>query len=276
MISKRMVIAFVTLALVVIVIIILKINSSRNFEEKIQILFSSIENVPENIFSYAQLEQLPQPVQTYFKYAIPANQPYIRCVRLKHVGQFKTAPNKPWKDIIGEQYFITTTPGFIWKGKIGPVAAQDMYITDKGKLMVSLFDTFTIMKSEGEKVDQGELLRWLGESVWFPTNLLPGDQLKWESINDTSAKLIYDHQGILIYFIVSFNNKGEIIQLQTERYYNGQNLVTWIGNCSEYKKMNGIMIPTVISATWKLDTGDHNYANFKLTEIAYDIPEKYK
>lgn len=276
MISSRMNTAFFILALIVIIIILFRINYSLKFKEKINTLFSSTENVPAYSFSYSQLEQLPLPVQKYIKYAIPANQPYIRCVRLKHKGQFKTATDKPWKDIIGEQYFITSSPGFIWKGKIGAISAQDMYLTNKGKLSVSLFDTFTIMKSEGETVDQGELLRWLGESVWFPTNLLPSDQLKWEPKDDTSARLIYNHHDMSVYFIVSFNDKGEITQLQTERYYNGRNLVTWIGNCSEYKKINGLMIPTVIRATWKLNTGDHTYANFRLTEIEYDNPKKYK
>ena len=276
MLRKRMITAFFTLALVVIVIIIFRINYTRNFEKNIKLLYSDMINVPENKFSYTQLEELPLSVQNYFKKAIPQNQPYIRCVRLKHVGQFKTAPDKPWKDIIGEQYFITNNPGFLWKGKIGPVTAQDMYILDKGKLSVSLFETFTIMKSEGETVDQGELLRWLGESVWFPTNLLPNEQLKWEPIDSKTAKLIYNHNNLSIYFIVSFNDKGEIIQLETKRYYNGKNLVTWIGNCSEYKNINGFKIPTVIKATWKLNTSDHTYANFKLTEIAYDIPEKFK
>lgn len=270
-----MITAFFTLALVVIVIILLRINYTSNFEDKINTLFSSIENVQTHSFSYSQLERLPKPVQKYFKYTIPENQPYIRSVRLKHKGSFKTAPNKPWKDIIGEQYFITTHPGFLWKGKIGPVTAQDMYIRNKGKLSVSILETFTIMNSEGETVDQGELLRWLGESVWFPTNLLPNDQLKWEPIDSTSAKLIYKHNELSIYFIVSFSDKGEIIQLETKRYYNGKNLVTWIGQCSDYKKINGFIIPTVMSATWKLEKGDHTYANFKLTEIDYDNPVRF-
>lgn len=271
-----MITAFFTLTLVVIVIILLRINYTRNFEEKLNTLFSSIENGQTYSFNYSQIEQLPLPVQKYFKNAIPENQPYIRCVRLKHEGSFKTAPDKPWKEIIGEQYFVTTSPGFLWKGKIGPVTAQDMYILNKGKLSVSLFEIFTIMNSEGESIDQGELLRWLGESVWFPTNLLPNDQLKWEPIDSTTAKLIYNHNDLSIYFMVSFNDKGEIIQLETKRYYNGKNLVTWIGLCSDYKKINGFTVPTVIKATWKLEKGDHTYANFKVTEIDYNNPVKFK
>lgn len=276
MLHKRMIITFFIIALVVIVIILFRINYTRNFEKNINLLYSNLIEVSDNSFRYSQLEQLPLPVQKYLKYAIPANQPYIRCVRLKHKGFFKTAPDKPWKEIIGEQYFITSRPGFIWKGKLGPITAQDMYLVDKGQLSVSLLETFPIMKTEGEAVDQGELLRWLGESVWFPTALLPNDQLEWESIDNETAKLVYNHNNLSIYFIVSFNEKGEITQLQTERYYNSKNLVTWIGHCSGYKMINGFTIPTEIKATWKLNTGNHTYANFKLRELEYDIPEKYK
>lgn len=271
-----MIIAFFTLALILIVIILLRINFTRNFEEKINTLFSGIENIPTYHFSYSQVEQLPLPVQKYFKYTLRNNQQIIGCVRLKHKGKFKTAPDKPWKDITGEQYFMTGTPGFIWKGKIGPITAQDIYLNEKGKLMVSLFETFTIMSTQGEKIDQGELLRWLGESVWFPTNLLPHDRLKWEPINDKSAKLIFDYKGQSVYYKVIFNKTGQITQLETERFYNGQQLEKWVGNCSEYKEINGYMIPTFMSASWKLSTGDYTYANFQLTNIEYNIPEKYK
>ena len=68
-------------------------------------------------------------------------------------------------------------PGFIWKGTTSMFVARDMYISGKGRLVVSLLSLYKIMDAKGENYNQGELLRWLGESVLYPTNLLPDERL---------------------------------------------------------------------------------------------------
>jgi hypothetical protein len=152
--------------------------------------------------------------------------------------------------------------------------ARDMYIADKGQLVVSLFSLFNIVNGQDEKYNQGELLRWLGESVWFPTNLLPNNNLQWTPIDSSSAKLTYNYKGLSVFYIVSFNNSGEITQLETKRYRE-ENLETWIGKFADYKQVNGIVIPTSIEAIWKLEKGDCSYARFKVKKIEYNIPAKF-
>jgi len=42
-------------------------------------------------------------------------------------------------------------------------------------------------------VDQGELLRWLSESTWFPTYLLASEKLQWTA-NGLLAKLTFNYE----------------------------------------------------------------------------------
>jgi len=46
--------------------------------------------------------------------------------------------------------------------------ARDMYIADKGRLIATIFSLINVADAKGEKYNQGELLRWLAESVCFP------------------------------------------------------------------------------------------------------------
>lgn len=55
--------------------------------------------------------------------------------------------------------------------------ARDMFITDKGRLIVSLFSLYNVVDVKGAQYDQGELLRWLGENILYPTNFLPSERL---------------------------------------------------------------------------------------------------
>lgn len=272
--KRPMAILLIIIGLVVIALIIGKVVSFIQFNKEVKALFSQSKNSKKN-FSYSQLQGLPAPVQRYFRHVMKEGQPYISYVRLMHEGQFKTSPKKDWVNIKGEQYFTTAKPGFIWKGSTTMFTARDMYISNKGKLIVSLFSLFKIAGGQGEKYDQGELLRWLGESVWFPTNLLPNENLQWKPIDSLTAQLTFNYNGLSLSYAVSFNSTGEITQLQTKRYMGEANLETWIGKVSDYREKNGIIIPFAIEAIYRLNEGDYSYAKFNLKRIEYDVPERF-
>lgn len=239
-------------------------------------LFSRASEISGKKFSYEQLTGLPDPVQRYFKLVLKEGSPYVSYVRLKHNGQFKTAPNKEWIDIEGEQYFTSAVPGFVWIGKTSTFKARDQYIAGKGELSVYLFSFIRIAQEKGDKVTQGELLRWLGESVWFPTNLLPRENLKWTPIDSNSAKLTFDYNDLSVWYKVYFNNKGEITLMETKRYKGADDLETWVGKLSDYKRYNGTLIPSKIEGVWMLDSGEYSYARFNVQKIEYDVPRAYE
>ncbi|WP_057954151.1 DUF6544 family protein [Salinivirga cyanobacteriivorans] len=216
------------------------------------------------------VNDLPEPVVKYFSYVLPNKEKRISEVYLKHSGFFKTSLKSKWIKIKGEQHFLTKQPEFKWIGRTLMFKAVDQFINGKGSLKVRLFSLFPIVNEQGKHVDEAELLRWLGESVWFPTNLLPSENLKWLAIDSSSAKLTYSYKGLEVYYIVRFNENGEIIQLETERYMEKGRLEKWIGKVAEYKEFNGIKIPTHIEAIWKLNSGDFKYADFYVDTIEYE------
>ncbi len=261
--------------LFVIFTISAKIFEIINFKNSIKELFNQSEDLSNNIFKYDLLDKLPLPVQKYFRYVLKDGQPYISYVRLKHSGKFKTKPKNDWIDIRGEQYFTCGKPGFLWKGKTTIFTAKDMYIGTKGKLEVLLLHFLKIVNASGDNYNQGELLRWLGESVWFPTNFLPNNNLKWLPIDENTAKLRYSYNNLELFYIVYFNEIGQIIQIETERYYGDKNIEKWLGKVSNYKEFGGVKIPTEIEGIWKLQDGDYSYAKFKIDTIEYNIPERF-
>ncbi|MBB5638399.1 hypothetical protein HDE68_004328 [Pedobacter cryoconitis] len=267
-----MLISAIIIGTLLIVVIIGRVNLSMRFDKMVKNLFAIAKSVEGKRFSYEQLTDLPLPVQRYFKYALKEGQPYISYVSLLHKGQFKTGLDKAWMDIKGEQYFTIEKPGFIWKGSTNFFTARDMYLADKGRLIVSLLSLYNILDGYGDSFNQGELLRWLAESVWFPTNLLPSDELNWIAIDKDTAKLTFSYNGMSLFYIATFNSIGEVIQMETKRYMNKDKMETWVGKLSGYKEVNGIFVPTIIEAIWRLEKGDFSYAKFNVTKIVYDKP----
>jgi hypothetical protein len=180
----------VFIAIIAITLTAGKINLSIKFNKQVKQLFAESKSISNKKFSFQQVEGLPEPVQRYFKHVLKDGQPYISYIRLKHNGQFKTDLKKDWVNIEGEQYFTTGKPGFIWKGTTSLFVARDIFIGDAGGLTVTILSLVNVVDAKGEQYNQGELLRWLSESVWFPTNLLPSENLMWAAIDNSSAYFI--------------------------------------------------------------------------------------
>jgi hypothetical protein len=252
-----------------------KINLSAKFMREVTELFAQSENISDQTFHKSQLDSLPEPVQRYFNRVLKDGQPYISYARIKHNGQFKTGPDKSWIDIRGEQYATTGRPGFIWKGTTSMFVARDMYISDKGRLIATLFSIYNVVDAKGEKYNEGELLRWLGESVLYPTNFLPGDRLQWSPIDVNTANLTFNYKEHSLSFKMMFNDLGEIIEMETKRYMGDEGLETWVIKASGYRELNKVFIPTVFEVLWRLKTGDFSYAKFNITEVEYNKPEKF-
>lgn len=259
-----------------LVLLLGKIIMRFKFKKQIAVLHEHTENILGHLYDSSLLYGLPEPVQRYFKSVLKDGQPYISSVRLEHNGLFKTDLKKDYINITGEQYFSVLQPQFIWRGITTMFTAIDSYIADKGSLKVFLLDIFKIVDSKGSTLDEGELQRWMAESVWFPTNLLPSENVKWTKIDENSAKLSFCYKEISFHFIVTFNAVGEITTIQTQRYMTDEKRETWICKMSNYKEISGIRIPFSAEVIWRLSSGDYSYAKFKVQKIEYNKHDPVK
>jgi len=263
------------LAATIIAFAVVRMNAENKLAGHVKCLFSKSDKFVGKVFTYRIISDLPDPVQRYFRYVLSEGQPYINYVRLKHVGQFKAGFDKKWNSIKGEEYFTTSKPGFIWIGSLKYLTAIDSFISGRGNLKILLGSFLKIKEAKGFKYSQGELQRWLGESVWFPTNLLPSENVKWSAIDYHSAKLTYTYKKFNLYYIVTFNETGQIMEMETKRFMGDGNPETWIGKLSCYKKYHGILVPTKLEASWKTRDIEFSYAKFTVTELEYNNPERF-
>ncbi|WP_439585615.1 DUF6544 family protein [Dyadobacter bucti] len=257
-------------ALLCLIFLMGRLNLYLKFTDEVAQLFSDSKDISSQTFTAKQLDGLPDPVQKYFRHVLKEGQPYISNVHLVHNGLFKTDLKKDWIKISGEEYFTASKPGFVWKGKTAMFTARDMFINGRGRLIVSLFSLFTIQNQTGEKYDKGELMRWLGESVCFPTNLLPSQHLRWLPIDDNSAKLEFDYGDLAVSFTVIFDAQHQIAELRTLRHMGDGPRQPWVTKVSHYKSWNGVLIPTVLEAGWEIEKKYLPYARFAIQELTYN------
>ncbi|OOV13276.1 DUF6544 family protein [Flavobacterium sp. LM4] len=271
-----MILLLIIIGVLLLVILLGKITMYLKFKKQVKALYANALNVSDKIYTSSQLDGLSIPVQRYFKYVLKDGMPYISSVRLRHKGLFKTNFKSGFINITGKQYFSVQKPQFIWKGSTLIFTARDSFIDGKGNLKVSLFNLFTVVDGKGSEINEGEMQRWIAESVWFPTNLLPSENITWTEIDENSAKLSFRYKEISFDFIVTFNVLGEILSIETLRFMTDQKREPWLCRMANYKEINGVKIPFSAEAVWKLKTGDFSYAKFKVTAIQYNqnIPKR--
>lgn len=264
----------IVIGIILLILLVGKINLSLKFKKQVTHLFANAHN-SDKTYSTTQLQNLPKPVQQYFKYVLKDGQPYINAVRLTHNGFFKTDLKTDFIKIEGEQYFSANKPQFIWKGETSMFTARDFFIDGKGGLLVTLLSVFNIVDAKGTSYNEGELQRWMAESVWFPTNLLPSEYVSWSAIDKNSAKLSFKYQTTAFDFIVRFNPIGEIVEMEGKRFMTDNQKEKWVCKMANYQERNGVKIPVSDQAIWRLKKGDQVYAKFELQKIEYDVTEKF-
>jgi hypothetical protein len=254
---------------------LLRITAALPWKKLVAELFSSSENGTPRRFYFEQILILPPPVQRYFKLVLKDGSPYVRTARVAHRGTFRGSRTMKWAHIKGVEYFTTAPPGFLWRGKTAFFTAVDIFIKGKGRLVVTILSLVRIVDGTGWQYDQGELLRWLGESVWFPTNFLPSEKLRWEAVDELTARLVFTNLGLEIRYLVTFDSVGHLTQLECKRYMDKNHLETWVGRMSNYQERNDVLIPLTVEASWKLASEEFAYARFTVDKIDYHIAKEW-
>src|SRR4051794_2718995 len=219
---------------------------NQQVEKEVKRLYANSKDISETRYSVNQITNLPEPVQRYFNYSLQENQNYISFVKLKHEGTFRQSQGQGWIPIVGQEYFTTENPGFVWIGKMKPypllwINGKDEFIDGKGNFQIKLLSLFTVVDTKGNESDESELLRWIAETPWFPTSLLPSKYLHWEYVNSSSAKAVVEYGKIKASAIFSFNEQGQIIKLNADRFRAINNTYSkdkWIGYYRDYAKVN--------------------------------------
>ncbi len=282
--SKLVFVLISIVALLVLFILgsfIAKSLFNQSVEKEVEVFFSKVENKGK-IVTKADIEGLPESVQKWLEYSGVVGKERITSVRLKQKADMRLAKDKSWMPVQAEQYFTSEEPGFIWKANIKAaplihIVGRDKYEDGKGNMLIKVLSLFTVADSKGEETDQGTLLRYLAETIWFPSAAL-NEYLIWEEIDANNVIATMTYGEITASGIFTFNDKDEVINFEAERYgeFDGETrLETWSIPLRDYKEFEGIRVPTKGDVTWKLDTGDFNWFNFEVTEIEYNKPVPY-
>jgi hypothetical protein len=148
-----------------------------------------------------------------------------------------------------------------------------LHLLGFGNLHASLLGLFTVAKMHNTpELNQGELLRFFAEATWYPTALLPSQGVRWDAIDDTSARATLTDGAITVSLVFQFNAEGAIATMWAEaRYRDKLTAMPWCGRFWEYSVRNGMLIPLEGEVGWEHPEGTRLYFKGRITEINYEF-----
>jgi uncharacterized protein DUF6920 len=232
---------------------------------------------------FRELEGLPAPVQRYFRAALKEGQPLVSAVDVAHTGTFNMSESgEQWRPFMSTQWVVTQRPGFVWDGRITvlpgiAVHVHDAYVAGEGILHPALFGLITLadMRDTGGDVARGELMRFFAEAAWYPTALLPSQGVRWDSVDNHSAKATLLDGALSLTALFRFGVDDFIESVQAEargRTVGGQVIPTpWEGRFSSYHERSGMHVPLSGEVAWLLGEGRRSYWRGRITKLVYDF-----
>ena len=228
------------------------------------------------------LEGLPAPVQRYFRAVLEDEQPTVTGVRVQHTGTFNMGEKTDrWKAFTSDQKVVTQRPGFAWNGRVAmapglPVRVHDAYVAGEGMLHASVLGFFTVVDMRGTRdVNEGELMRFFAEAAWYPTALLPSQDVSWEAVDNRSAHATLQEGNITLTMLFTFDEHELIDTVRAEarrRAVGGEVVPTpWRGRFWNYEERGGMLVPLDGEVAWLLPEGEKPYWRGHITEISYEF-----
>ncbi len=220
------------------------------------------------------LERLPAPVRRWLDVSGAVGRPRVATVRLEQRGQMRTAPDKPWMPVAARQYFTVDPPGFVWNVdarmmRVLPIAGRDRYAGGRGHMLIKVASLVTVADAIGPEIDQGALLRFLSEIVWFPSAAL-ADYISWQAIDERTARATMRYAGVSASADFTFDERGRVASLSADRYMStagGARLERWVIPITEWRTVRGIEMPVRGGAIWKLPAGDFDYYRWEISDV---------
>lgn len=221
------------------------------------------------------LVSLPPPVARSLRRSGVVGREIPKAVSLRQAGELLLRDR--WMPFTANEEYRLDPPGFEWRGnvRLGGIAianAKDSLRSGRGKMRVRLFGVVPVVDEEGPEMDQGSLMRWLNETIWFP-QVWATDVITWTPLDEHSAMGAVSAGGLTVEAEFCFDDEGRVVDFRADRYRSedsGFVLTPWRTPIVTHARFDGIEVPSSGSALWELDDGDLEYIRIRVTDVTYD------
>ena len=233
-------------------------------------------------YSPADLEGLPPVMRAYLQKAMPPSGPRTRRVSLKLSGETRVTEDASWDAFTARQETTANPPQTVWAGEIDyaplvPLMTLNTFYDGTSMVQSYLWGLSNTFTNQGEVIQAYLMQRWLGEALWHPDSLLPGQGLRWLEAEPPipaaqAAKVEFTVAGLTVSgrFIFPAGGGAPMLFLGDElpfRPYAGQR---WYCQYSDWRQQDGRQVPFSLTQGVRRGAGDDQRHRIKVESISYE------
>ncbi len=264
---------------VVTVLAVARTAFSHELSGEVSDLIAAARPVEPPILTDGALTGLPEPVQRWLRASGAVGRPRPRVVRVQYDGDFRLGEDQPWLPYTSQTYYTTNPPGLLWTVEmrmfgIIPIVGRDRYRDGEGSIKMKVLSLVPVANKTGGGLNQGTLLRYLGETIWFPAGAV-APYITWEPRDAESAIATMSYGGVIASLTVFFDAEGRVVREEATARYNDARgrPERWSIPITAHGRFGGVEVPTEGTGVWNYDTGDFTYIRWRVSDVDYDVPQ---
>jgi len=202
----------------------------------------------------------PEPVARYLRQVIRRDTA-VRVAQLDQRGWLRTGGrSQRWMPFVASQVVSPGSCSFIWNASVGVIGNAGLRVLDRlidgqGSGQVLLLSSMTIARSiGGHEMNAGALHRYLAETPWYPTALLPSPNLQWTPLDDSRAVATLSSGEASVSLEFRFGANGDLAGVCSPGRWGSFEgrfeLRPWKGQFDKYEWIGGLKVPTQAAVGW--------------------------
>ncbi|MDZ7706189.1 MAG: DUF6544 family protein [Trueperaceae bacterium] len=228
--------------------------------------------------------EVPEPIRRYLAAVCAHRARDTKAVEIEQRGTFWLTGR--WQPFVATQVSTVREPGFVWDAKIrmGPllhVRVADSYLAGEGGVDARLLGAIVVANDYGTRaMNCGSLSRYLAEAPFYPSALLPGRGVRWETSRPEEegwARATLSHQNNTVSLRFHVGDDDLIDTVEGLRYRatdTGAEQTLWRGRFWDYGTSedaeDGVWVPQQGEVAWVFAEGEQPYWRGRV-ERARDI-----
>jgi hypothetical protein len=207
-------------------------------------------------FDAARSSNLPEPVRRYLSAAIAEGTPLYASTRLVQRGSIRVGVWVPYR----AQQILAPHRGFVWWGRAGGVLTGfDRSVDGAGEMRWKALGLVSVVSGSGADFDRSAAGRFMAESIWLPTTLLPAFGVEWRADADDRIRAAFSVAGVSIDLELTIDDQGRVLSCVCDRWGDADDSGTFGryrfgGEITGTATFGGLTIPSEGTFGWHFGT----------------------
>ncbi len=238
----------------------------------------NLSRAETELLTEADLASLPAPVQRYLRYCGAVGQPKVYNMRVTFQGQMRNK-GSDWFPFHSEQYNFFDRPArlFFMNARVKhlPALGYHAYREREAGMQVKLFGLFPVADIGGTELFKTETVTFLNDLCILAPGALVYERIRWEAVDDTTARATFTNQGTTVEATLAFAPDGRLLNFISDdrgALTDGQlEYHRFSTPLSDYRDFGGYRLAALGKAVWHYPDGPFTYGEFRLQDVSYNV-----